>query len=60
MNSERDKKYVTRNIIVNKTVHKEVKRQKQKQEIENTESRLGLKDVVKIILSSDFRLVLFR
>jgi len=30
-NSGRDKKYMTRNIIVNKTVHKEAKRQKQKQ-----------------------------
>jgi len=35
MNSERDKKYVTRNIIINKTMHKEVKTQEQKQETEN-------------------------
>jgi len=36
-NSGRDKKYVTRNIIVNKTMHKEVKRQKQNKKTGNKE-----------------------
>jgi len=37
------KKYVTRNIIVNKIVHKEAKRQKQKQETGNKEHIVGFK-----------------